>query len=1263
MKRVIGALVFCAHLCASFSQADCPLGDLNDVVVFCTDENDLGIKYPASTNTDMFCFFSEQYGDILDSVRSAASSREFNSFDVAINISNCLSSGCFSTPKWLLMQVEESGSLVLELNHTAYSDIDFACWGPFWGDKKSDVLQSICEDPVTALNFIPQYRVLTQEDIDKCPILADRSSAYVERDNMLTQVDNACYRGNFDQYPYMNLQDCSFSYQYTEICHIENAQKGGWYLFMVTNFGNLQGNIDIKRVGGSAVVSCKPIVDISNTGPYCEGDDIHLKLLNAPENATYSWLGPDGFSSTEKNPVIPNATVAQAGTYSLQIVANGISSAVVETDVVVYPFVSEDTTITLEYGDTYLYDGHVYSETGDHMEADSSNPCGVKNVHLVVSPPSITLTSNAPICEGTSLVLSAELFSDVQYDWILPSGQRVQNQSNVWTVDDADSSSSGIYQLDVIAHSDTFSYQIEAEVHKKHMVTQEVALLHGDSIEFNGTMLHEAGEYQNVFTDQYGCDSVVTLKLRYDLPAVHIISNSPLCEGESLELSMDKTLEDVTFLWTGPNGFSSNETSISIPDATVEQSGVYRLNITARSNDELNVETEIRVNKRYDTLIYDTIAYGMAYAFEGEDIYKSGVYEKKYTSIGGCDSVIELHLEHYLPSFTLSSNAPICEGEELVLSVEQESPVDDILWSGPNGFTSHEKTLRIPDVTAQNGGRYTLTIAYLPDVVSDTFIDVQVGELSSVMLYDTILFGKQYEFDGRSLNETGEYTVVSTAQSGCDSTTTLRLTVIADSSLSLSSGSFYCYGDSIVIRVDQPQENTEYSWTGPNHFVSTGASVRIDNATVENSGVYVVTKKQHGETFTKSVTIQVAPRSAYDTTITLEYGKSLDFFGTLIDKSGKYEMVLSNAMGCDSFVTMTVVCTLPVFHLQTNSPVCEGDELTIQIDGELGGASIEWVGPDGFSSTQNEVSIPNATRRNQGEYKLLCRYSDTLVEKNINAFVRERYSEEVEASIPKGETYVFDGEQLDESGDYTKTFVSYGGCDSVVTLHLSVIFPDTSLNILSGHPYCEGEAIHLRVDPQYDYAEYRWEGPQHFHLAGPEAEIENASKINAGVYQVVMTVFDKEIRRSVDVDVYSTYANDTNLTIPYGTTYDFYGTTLTQTGVYKTTFQSVDGCDSTITLNLTVMDFVPLVPAPYFSPDGDGVNDQWIIENAEKYDHVMVTIYNRYGAIVRRYDHYENEMGWDGKDEKGYCMPSADYWYTITYQGLVQKGNFTLIRH
>ena len=153
MKRVICALVFWVHLCVSFSQSECPLGDWDDVVVFCTDENDLGIKYPASTNTDMFCFFADQYGEKLDSVTSAAFRKEFNSYDVAINISSCLASGCFSTPKWLLMQVEESGSLVLELNHTAYSDIDFACWGPFWGDKKSDVLQNICEDPVTALNF------------------------------------------------------------------------------------------------------------------------------------------------------------------------------------------------------------------------------------------------------------------------------------------------------------------------------------------------------------------------------------------------------------------------------------------------------------------------------------------------------------------------------------------------------------------------------------------------------------------------------------------------------------------------------------------------------------------------------------------------------------------------------------------------------------------------------------------------------------------------------------------------------------------------------------------------------------------------------------------------------------------------------------------------------------------------------------------------------------------------------------------------------
>lgn len=75
-------------------------------------------------------------------------------------------------------------------------------------------------------------------------------------------------------------------------------------------------------------------VTASNTGPYCVGGTIQLN--GSAGAATYSWTGPNGFTSNVQNPTIPNATLAMAGTYSLTVTGTGCTDAAT-TNVVVLP--------------------------------------------------------------------------------------------------------------------------------------------------------------------------------------------------------------------------------------------------------------------------------------------------------------------------------------------------------------------------------------------------------------------------------------------------------------------------------------------------------------------------------------------------------------------------------------------------------------------------------------------------------------------------------------------------------------------------------------------------------------------------------------------------------------------------------------------------------------------------------------------------------------------------------------------------------------
>ncbi|MCB0581916.1 MAG: hypothetical protein KDD10_21735, partial [Phaeodactylibacter sp.] len=58
-----------------------------------------------------------------------------------------------------------------------------------------------------------------------------------------------------------------------------------------------------------------------------------------------------------------------------------------------------------------------------------------------------------------------------------------------------------------------------------------------------------------------------------------IASNSPICTGNTLEFTLTNA-DGLTFSWTGPNGFVSDEQDPSIPNATTLNSGEYFLTVT-----------------------------------------------------------------------------------------------------------------------------------------------------------------------------------------------------------------------------------------------------------------------------------------------------------------------------------------------------------------------------------------------------------------------------------------------------------------------------------------------------------------------------------------------------------------------------------------------------------------------------------------------------------------------------------------------------------
>lgn len=112
---------------------------------------------------------------------------------------------------------------------------------------------------------------------------------------------------------------------------------------------------------------------------------------------------------------------------------------------------------------------------------------------------------------------------------------------------------------------------------------------------------------------------------------------------------------------------------------------------------------------------------------------------------------------------------------------------------------------------------------------------------------------------------------------------------------------------------------------------------------------------------------------------------------------------------------------------------------------------------------------------------------------------------------------------------------------------------------------------------------------------------------------------------------------------------------------------TVNGCSASNDMILTVDLPCEIKPAAAFTPNGDGLNDLWILGNfnARCLLRARVHVYNRYGAVVYESNNYTNN--WNGT-YKGKALPDGTYYYIINYDAagtpypVTLKGNVTIMR-
>ncbi len=84
-----------------------------------------------------------------------------------------------------------------------------------------------------------------------------------------------------------------------------------------------------------------------------------------------------------------------------------------------------------------------------------------------------------------------------------------------------------------------------------------------------------------------------------------------------------------------------------------------------------------------------------------------------------------------------------------------------------------------------------------------------------------------------------------------------------------------------------------------------------------------------------------------------------------------------------------------------------------------------------------------------------------------------------------------------------------------------------------------------------------------------------------------------------------------------------------------------------------------------FSPNGDGVNDTWIIQNIDspEFRDNSIEIFNRWGQIVWNASAYNNrDVVWDGVSNSGVKLSEGTYYFVAEVGGVDYKGYIELTR-
>ena len=420
--------------------------------------------------------------------------------------------------------------------------------------------------------------------------------------------------------------------------------------------------------------------------------------------------------------------------------------------------------------------------------------------------------------------------------------------------------------------------------------TLDTALLYfwltpiGDSIYSKDISVVNPGWYTVLATAQNGCSALDSIEVvdKRNNPNFQFLADSIICSDSIADLRIITNDLNINYLWSGPNGFNSTDSSIQaiIP-------GWYYYTITNAFNclvkDSFLVNAYLQKPRiSYSDSVFNCVTIAnpvlTANLIDSLDLFEwilpsglaiqnrsilasqAGTYIFRGENIYGCtvndtlqivfDTVIPVINNIYIDSLT-------CSQIQVVPLVESIPPGMDYNWKGPGNFSS-----QLPNPVLTVSGVYSLTITASNFCTTDTVMTLVMDTISpiiqtiggeitcvnfsvtlDVLSADSLSSVIWTSPIGTILNQrqpmvadTGWYIVIVKGLNDClafDSAYVSRN--ISPPVINKKNGLIPCNPDSTQLEITSSDTASSYMWNGPNGFTST-----LKNPFVRDTGFYQI---------------------------------------------------------------------------------------------------------------------------------------------------------------------------------------------------------------------------------------------------------------------------------------------------------------------------------------------------------------------------------------------------------------------------------------